>query len=118
MRQRMAQKLQDIERARKLASEARVAAARSEAAGALDKRDEAARSLDAAEEGWAGYLGSGFIDLELGKSVGAQVLRQESELMLRSLGLEAAEKQLESELAGWRMVEARVRSGERKLQAG
>lgn len=116
--QRIALKLQQIERARKFAAEARVADARDEADGARRGRDDAARSLEAAEQGWAGHLASGRIDLELGKSIAAQLMREDSALMLRERGLEAAASELEAELQTWRLTEAKVRSGERALSKG
>jgi hypothetical protein len=115
---KMALKLQQIERARKAAAEARLAGARMDAADARDSRDEAAEALEAAEEGWAAQLKSGRLELELGKSAAAELIGKDCELGRQEDRLGAAEEQLANELEQWRSIEAKVRSGERALRTG
>jgi hypothetical protein len=117
-KQRMASKLQEIERARKRAAELRLLDARDQSAAAEQLRLEAQAELGEAEQHWHAHLISGRLDLELGKAFAVRVLSEQHGLDVKSESACEAERKVEETHQDWQKVEAAVRSGDLILGRG
>lgn len=117
-RQRMALKLQDIERARKSAAEARLLSARAEVGEAQEASTTARSAVEDAERGWSDHLSSKSFNLELGLALAAQLLENQHELERREQCERETEHKLEQERHAWQKLEASVRSGDHVLRRG
>jgi hypothetical protein len=114
-KQQMVLKLQEIERARKRAAEARLLEARAAVDQAELATSEAERELHIAELSWTGHLKSARFNVELGQALGAQLLQQQR-VLDRHQDRERTEKhKLDDQMEAWRKIEASVRSADKNL---
>ena len=117
-KQRMALKLQEIERARKQVAEARLLDARIAADDATQAKDQAAGQLADADASWRRHLGSPGFDLALGQALGAELLLSQRELETRQADETRDHARLDSAVERWRHVETAVRVGDQHLSRG
>jgi hypothetical protein len=116
--QRMAAKLQEIERVRKQAAEARLLDARAASDEAERARLGAEGVVADAEQAWNAHLTSRWFDPGLGRAFAADILMQERALDRCRVYEQAQADELERQRDAWRRIEASVRSGERRLRRG
>ena len=116
-KQRMALKLQEIERARKRAIEARLLEARAAAEQAEQATSEAQGELLQAEISWSGHLKSASFNVELGQALGAHLLHQQRALDIRQDHERSQKCRLDEQTEIWRKIEASVRSADKNLSS-
>ena len=117
-KQRMATKLQDIERARKRAAEARLGDARASAAEADAAKTKAEAAVAQADRSWSDHLSSKSFGLELGQAFGAQLLQEQSRLVLSEDRKANADRTLTAEQQAWQKIDTAVRTGDDVLRRG
>lgn len=117
-KQRMAFKLQEIERARRQAAEARLRDARIAADDATQAKDQAEDRLAHADASWGRHLGLPGFDLALGQALGTQLLLSQRELETRQADEKRDHTRLETAVERWRRVETAVRVGDQHLKRG
>jgi hypothetical protein len=114
-KQQMLLKLQEIERARKRAAEARLLDARAAADEAEMARSKAEGEVHKAELSWSGHLKSARLNVELGQVLGAQLLQQQRVLDAHQDRERSEKRKLDEQTEVWRVIEASVRSADKNL---
>lgn len=117
-RQRMAARLQAIERAQRAAAELRLASARSDADSAEERAREARLRAGEAERDWADRLGAGRFDVELQRVLSDELLRKERELADREVQRSDADSAFDRQRHEWQHLEAGVKAGDELLRRG
>ena len=116
--QRMAERLQSIERARKSAAELRLASAREGAVEAEERAGDARKDAQRAEQDWADHLRNGQFDVELQRALSRDVLWKEQELGAREQRRSDAEAEFDRQRHEWQHLEAGVQAANEVLRRG
>ena len=117
-KQRIAAKLQAIERAQRSAAEARMSAARSEADEASERSSSARNKLDEAARSWTDCVAGGRFNLELQLCLAEELLRKEQESEACDRDQSDAETRFDQRKHDWRQLETGVRAGDHLLKKG
>jgi hypothetical protein len=114
-KRQMVLKLQEIERARKRAAEARLLDARTALDDAERAKGDAETELAGAERSWRGYLQSPGFNVELSQALSAQLLDQQRALEAQQDDERRAKRRLDEQVQVWRRIEASVTSVDRHI---